>query len=303
MKKFITTLLVSFAVIAAYAIAPDAVINPHIDNPKDYVSDMADVLTDAEEDSINVLCFKLDSLAGMELAVVTIDSLGDEDPFDYSVAVYENFGIGKNDNGILIFAAIADHKWEIRTGYTAEGQLTDALCSNIGRTKMVPKFRENDYGGGIYDAVQEIFNVAFDAEAMAALQEAVEEENKTADKAESFSTGTTIIIFVIAIVVIVLLVRRNRTKCPKCGKQSTKKLSENTLEEATYDKKGKKETTYQCKKCGEVFTIVSIIPMLTHAVSSTTSTDTSNDSNDTDDDPSGSFGGGHTGGGGAGGSW
>jgi len=303
MRKIILTLIAATAAVAAQAftVTPADVVNPHTADRYDYVSDMAGVIDAAQEDSINAICLRLDSLAGMELAVVTIDSLGDQDPFQFSVDVYQKFGIGKNDNGILIFVAVADHRWEIRTGYEAEGTLTDALCSKIGRNYMVPKFRENDYGGGILAAIVEIYDVTVTPKAMEALQN----DSAAGDDDMTFLylfAGIALLLGIVAYI----RSRKSRPKCPHCGAQSTKKMSSKTVEEPTYTKEGKSEVTYQCKKCGTVFVVTAVLAAL-RAVSRSSGGGNFGGGGFSSGGGSGfsggSFGGGNTGGGGAGGSW
>ena len=41
----------------------------------------------------------------------------------------------------------------ISTGYGAEGPLPDLLCSKIVDNEMIPHFKENDYAGGVWAAL------------------------------------------------------------------------------------------------------------------------------------------------------
>ncbi|HAZ09064.1 MAG TPA: hypothetical protein DCZ01_11230, partial [Elusimicrobia bacterium] len=49
-----------------------------------------------------------------------------------------------------------DRKMRIETGYGLEGALPDALCGRIIRDEIVPRFRENDFSGGISAGVDAI---------------------------------------------------------------------------------------------------------------------------------------------------
>jgi uncharacterized protein len=76
--------------------------------------------------------------------------MGGKDIFDYSHEVARANGIGQRgkNNGVLIVIAVGDRKVHIHVGEGLEGKLTDALASRIIGDDMVPRFRENDYGGG-----------------------------------------------------------------------------------------------------------------------------------------------------------
>ncbi len=153
---------------AVRVVSVEDVINPHTADASDYVSDMAGVFTPEQESQANALCLRMDSVAKIQTLVVTVPSIGYEDPFQYSVDLFQRIGVGdkKTDRGLLILVAVSDHKWEIRTGYGLEGQFTDAICSYVGRNKMVPKFRDEDYAGGIIDAVEYFTTLSTDEKAL-----------------------------------------------------------------------------------------------------------------------------------------
>jgi len=70
---------------------------------------------------------------------------------DYANRTFRKNGIGQKNknNGALIVVARDDRRSRIEVGYGLEGRLTDALCSQIIRREMVPRFRDGDYAGGI----------------------------------------------------------------------------------------------------------------------------------------------------------
>lgn len=64
-------------------------------------------------------------------------------------------GIGKKgkDNGVLVLVAMAEHEWRIEVGYGLEGDITDIESNLIAQQHLIPKFREEKYGEGLYDTV------------------------------------------------------------------------------------------------------------------------------------------------------
>ena len=64
-------------------------------------------------------------------------------------------GVGKKgkDNGVLVLVAIDEREWRIEVGYGLEGDITDIESNRIAQEYMVPKFKEGNYGEGLYDAV------------------------------------------------------------------------------------------------------------------------------------------------------
>lgn len=164
----------------------DEVINPHTANAEDYVSDMAHVFDPVMEHGVNDLCRLLDSEVKIQTLIVTVPSIGDWDPVDYSIALFQRIGVGdKNTNrGLLILVSVADHYWQIRTGYGLEGQFPDAICSYVGREKMVPQFKENRYAEGIRDAMTYFMELATNEQAMTELKMEMENQKKLQEEQE-----------------------------------------------------------------------------------------------------------------------
>ncbi len=92
------------------------------------------------------------------MAVLTVENLQGLDRETYAVEIFEEWGIGKKDkdNGLLILVALEEREYRIEVGYGLEPIITDAMAGRIGRDKMVPYFKEDNYGQGIYEAVVDI---------------------------------------------------------------------------------------------------------------------------------------------------
>lgn len=138
------------------------------DKPTDrmMVHDYANVITpdmrQLIEDSLKVFTKQ----TGNEIAVVTVNTLDDMTPNEYATELGQKWGVGlkKNDNGIVILVKPKNEDGKgqayISTGYGLEGGLPDALCADIVNEVMIPRFKENDYGGGIMDALKVVMPIA-----------------------------------------------------------------------------------------------------------------------------------------------
>jgi len=94
----------------------------------------------------------------IEFAVVTVKTTGDQDIFDYSLAVFRGWGIGSSEgekNGLLLLVAVDDRKYHMQVSRHLEGDLPDRLVGEVGR-RMRDPFRQGDYSGGLMTAVQTI---------------------------------------------------------------------------------------------------------------------------------------------------
>ena len=69
--------------------------------------------------------------------------------------------IGQKDknNGVLLIVAPTDRKVRIEVGYGLEGVLPDAVASFIIQNSILPRFRANDFTGGIGRGVDDIVQV------------------------------------------------------------------------------------------------------------------------------------------------
>ena len=63
------------------------------------------------------------------------------------------------NNGVLLLVAPNEQRVRIEVGYGLEGTLTDALTKIIIATAMAPKFKQNDFPGGLQAGVDAILSV------------------------------------------------------------------------------------------------------------------------------------------------
>jgi len=73
-------------------VAAEPVDSLHANN---YVNDFAGVLDAATQARLNDLCQQVDQKAHAQIAVVTVKSLGGQDPATYAVALYQKWGSGR----------------------------------------------------------------------------------------------------------------------------------------------------------------------------------------------------------------
>ncbi len=119
------------------------------------VSDYAQVISPSYKSKITSAIQELESKTSAEIVVVTCPSIAPYSEADYAQMLFDKWKIGKKgkDNGVLILLAVKERRWRIHTGYGVEGVLTDALCSQIGRNRMVPYFKEGKFSEGLYEGV------------------------------------------------------------------------------------------------------------------------------------------------------
>lgn len=127
-------------------------------SPTGYVSDFAGVINQTTKNQLETTLTNLDRERQIQFAVVTIDTTGGQDIFDFSLAVARGWGIGSKDTSkpsLLLLVAIKDRKYFTQVSRHLEGDLPDGLVGQIQRERLVPAFRAGDYSRGLRDTIHE----------------------------------------------------------------------------------------------------------------------------------------------------
>jgi uncharacterized protein len=121
------------------------------------IIDYGNVIDPETRQKLESIYLNLKQRADIEFAVVTVDTTGEQDIFDYSLAVARGLGIGSREgekNGFLLLVAVKDRKYFTQVSDHLEGDLNDGLVGQIQRERLVPAFRQGNYSKGINDTVQ-----------------------------------------------------------------------------------------------------------------------------------------------------
>jgi uncharacterized protein len=130
------------------------------------VNDFAGVLSAEQQSSLENKLVAFNKETSNQIVVVTVASLGDYEPAAFSFKLGNKWGIGREKlrNGILILIKVKTSAEKgrafIATGRGLEGAIPDATCFAIVNKEMIPKFKENDYYGGIDAATNVLMGLA-----------------------------------------------------------------------------------------------------------------------------------------------
>lgn len=154
------------------------------------VVDNANLLDPAQEAVLTAKLEALEKQSSRQLVVATLPDLQGYEIEEYGYQLGRKWGIGQaekgsleKDNGALLIVAPNERKVRIEVGYGLEGVLTDALSSNIIQQDILPRFRDDDYPGGIAagaDAIISQLNLP-DEEARAFAKKVEEEARSSED--------------------------------------------------------------------------------------------------------------------------
>jgi uncharacterized protein len=129
--------------------------------PAGRVTDLANVIDANVEAEIDGRLAQLERETSSEIAVATVPSLDGISVEEYANRLFKEWGVGqaKQDNGVLVLVAPNEREIRIEVGYGLEGVLPDGLAGQIIREDFIPRFRENDYSGGIRNGVSRVVEV------------------------------------------------------------------------------------------------------------------------------------------------
>src|SRR5262245_30888634 len=153
-------LLIGLAFFSALE-APSLVLALDVPPLRGRINDYAGLIPADRARALEERLARFESETGHQIALLTVPSLEGDSLEDFGIRVAEAWKIGKKgfDNGAILLIVRDERKLRIEVGYGLEGVLPDAIASRIIREVIVPRFRENDYPGGIEAGVDAILQV------------------------------------------------------------------------------------------------------------------------------------------------
>ena len=263
-------LLFAFSLLAvlvqAMVYTPTSLPNPKVQDRGNYVCNPDEIVASSDVVLLNRLARQLEDSTQVELCVVAVNSIGEMEAFDFCYEVFQRWGIGKEgkNTGVLLFLAVESRDVRIMTGGGIEGVMTDAVCHSIIHETMMQPLRNADYSDAMALGALRIYEICTDGAAPEELRQMTSATNRYhyADESEEnvwmelfYFVGLPCIIF--ALIIVLLLLPK---KCPKCGKRSLRKTSEQIINRATTRKEGLGVRSYCCKHCGHQEQKTYIIP-------------------------------------------
>jgi len=122
------------------------------------VTDDAELLSTSVRQRIGAKLEAHEVETGNQVAVLTVPTLEGESIEGFAIRVFEAWQLGRyeNDDGVLLIVAPQDRRMRIEVGYGLESDLTDLEAGRIIRNIMAPRFKANDFDGGIEQGVNAI---------------------------------------------------------------------------------------------------------------------------------------------------
>jgi uncharacterized protein len=151
--------LFSFLFLLLAAIGSGAVrADPALPALTGRVVDQANLLDLGTAQRLSDELARYESRTSTQIVVATLPDLQGYPIEQWGLALLRGWQIGQKgkNNGVVLVVAPKERELRIETGYGAEGPLPDATADVILRRVIVPRFKQSDYGSGIFAGVQAI---------------------------------------------------------------------------------------------------------------------------------------------------
>lgn len=133
------------------------------------VIDQTQTLAEPERADLEAKLAAFEQRKGSQMVVLMVPITQPEDIASYANRVGNAWKIGRKDvgDGILVIVAKNDRKMRIEVAKTLEGAVPDLAAIRIIDEEMKPRFRNNDFAGGLNAAVARLIGLV-DGEALPA---------------------------------------------------------------------------------------------------------------------------------------
>lgn len=233
----------------------ETVPNVRLSDRNNHVSNPDGIIHPQDVEHINRLLQIIEDSLGIEVAVVAVESIGDNDARMFATDLFRHWGLGKKDkdNGLLIQLVTEPSQRSVvfETGYGIEGILPDAICYRLQQKYMIPDLKTGDYSAGMLKGVAAVkeYLMASDYE-RAAMTGGNTSRQTEGDDLFLWLFLVMMIIFPAGIFILVSILKYRPRICPRCGQKTLVYVGQQVIQRATYSSEGLAEDTYRCKNCG-----------------------------------------------------
>jgi uncharacterized protein len=208
--KLIKILVVGFILVFSQSSAQDL---PERPSPPRLVNDYVGLLSTEQNNYLERKLVALNDTNSTQIAILIVNDLQGYDIVDYSQRVAQKWGIGqqKYDNGAIIIlkpkTATSKGEVNIDTGYGLEALIPDITANHIVDNEMIPRFRNDDYFGGLNAGVDVMISLV-------AGQFSADEYQK---RTEGGGGLIGFIVPIIILIIVISMINRSRSRYATIG--------------------------------------------------------------------------------------
>ena len=122
------------------------------------------MLSKEQTDSLNILIQKLEKNIGSQIAIWTQTSLDGKSIDEMANTTFNRMRLGRTpeNDGVLIFLSLSDRRARIEVGTGLENIIKDETAARLLRENLVPNFKLEKYGLGLYVTIEKISKLITD---------------------------------------------------------------------------------------------------------------------------------------------
>lgn len=157
LPRFFSTLTLLCAVFLLPYVSAEVAVPPLSGR----VIDQTKTLTSEQLRALDQKLREIEARKGSQVAVLMVATTKPEEIEQYAIRVADKWKLGRKkiDDGVILLIAKNDRTVRIEVGYGLEGALTDALSKRIIDGAIIPRFKQQDFYGGILAGVEQIGRV------------------------------------------------------------------------------------------------------------------------------------------------
>ena len=202
-RRRVAALLVAVGIFASAIVVRAAEIIPP--KPAGYFNDYAGVVSKEAGLRFNEQLAQFERETSNQVLVVVFRRMESTSSIeDYTQRVAQAWGVGQKDrrNGAVLFVFVENRNMFLQVGYGLEGVLPDVTAFDITERHIKPRFRNNDYEGGLATGIDLICK-AIRGEYTGAGKTKLEERGEA-------KSGNMLLIFVVIVVILLMALRMGR---------------------------------------------------------------------------------------------
>lgn len=125
------------------------------------VVDLTASLTAQQQAEIEQKLREFEESKGSQIAVLIVPATAPESIEQFALRVAEQWKLGRKkiDDGAILVIAKNERALRIEVGYGLEGVLNDATAKRIIEERIVPRFKQDDFQGGISSGIDAMLGV------------------------------------------------------------------------------------------------------------------------------------------------
>jgi uncharacterized protein len=126
------------------------------------VTDLTGTLSAGQKAELEASIAAYEKRRGGQIAVLMLPTTKPEEIEQYSIRVAEAWKIGRKgvDDGLILVVAKDDRRLRVEVGYGLEGVIPDSVANRVIEERILPRFRDGDFYGGVRDGVDQLMRLA-----------------------------------------------------------------------------------------------------------------------------------------------